>query len=164
MDARLPLVASPQALPPRRSLRRPTLLAAGLALAVAMVAFAAWRVLLFGALVPAPVPAVETVVMPAVATAGAVAFTIPAGAAVAQLAGGEPYLMPDTKRLAVGDEFVVRNDDVYPRMIFSLLVQPGETGTMTVAEPGVAASSSGGSANGGTMNRFTSVIVSERRA
>ena len=32
---------------------------------------------------------------------------------------------------------------------------------MSFAEPGISASSSGCTANGGTMNSFTSVIVSE---
>jgi len=160
VDARFPLVVGPAAPSARRSAVRPLLLAVGLALVVALAAVGVWRLLVAGSLLPAPAPAVESVVVPGVATDGVVSFTIPKGAAVAQQAGAEPYLMPDVMRLSVGDKLVVRNEDDYPHMIFALLVQPSETGTMTFDEPGTTAYSSGCTANGGTMNSFTSVVVS----
>lgn len=119
-----------------------------------------WRLLVAGSLLPAAMPTVESVTVPATATDGVIAFTIPAGAAAAQQAGAAPYAMPDAMRLRVGDRLVVRNDDDFPHMIFSLLVEPGKTGTMSFDEPGAFAYSSGCTANGGTMNSFTSVIVS----
>jgi hypothetical protein len=104
----------------------------------------------------------EPVVVPDRATNGTIAFTIARGAADAQLAGGTPYVMPAAIRLAAGDAVVVTNDDVYPHIILSSLVMPGATTSIAFDEPGIHAFSSGCTANGGTMNSFTSVIVSER--
>jgi hypothetical protein len=104
----------------------------------------------------------ESVVVPDQATDGKIAFTIPLGAAEAQLEGATPYVMPAAIRLEAGDAVVVTNDDVYPHIILSSLAMPGATTTITFDEPGIQAFSSGCTANGGTINSFTSVIVSER--
>jgi hypothetical protein len=103
----------------------------------------------------------EPVMVPARATDGKIAFTIPLGAAEAQLEGATPYVMPAAIRLEVGDAVVVTNDDVYPHIILSSLAMPGATTSMVFDEPGIHAFSSGCTANGGTLNSFTSVIVSE---
>jgi hypothetical protein len=109
-----------------------------------------------GGVLPAPVVVADRPVD------GKIAFTIPLGAADAQFSGGEPYVMPSVIRLRVGDSVVVANNDVYPHMILNALTPAGETTTITFDEPGAQAFSSGCTANGGTMNSFTSVIVSER--
>jgi plastocyanin len=112
---------------------------------------------------PLAVPAaVEPVIVPAVPTDGVIAFTIPRGATDVQQAGGRAYIMPAAMRLYVGDRVIVRNDDLYPHMIFTMLVMPGTTETMTFDEPGIHPYSSGCAAHGGMLNAFTSVIVSER--
>jgi hypothetical protein len=103
----------------------------------------------------------EPVMVPARATDGTIAFTIPVGAAEAQLEGATPYVMPAAIRLEVGDAVVVTNDDVYPHIILSSLSMPGATTKIVFDEPGIHAFSSGCTANGGTLNSFTSVIVSE---
>jgi hypothetical protein len=105
---------------------------------------------------PAPV------VVPNRALNGKIAFTIPLGAAEAQVAGGTPYVMPPAIRLQVGDEVVITNEDVYPHIILGSLAMPGATTRIVFDEPGVQPYSSGCTANGGTINSFTSVIVSER--
>lgn len=111
---------------------------------------------------PAPAPAAAPVVVPGEPENGRIAFTIPRGAAESQARGGAPYVMPPVMRLQVGDAVVVSNADVAPHMVLNGLVLPGETTQLVFAEPGVHAFSSGCTANGGTMNSFTSVIVSER--
>ncbi len=120
-----------------------------------------------GLALAAPVAAPATVadgpiVVPNHMTDGQIAFTIPLGAAQDQTNGGTPYVMPPTIRMAVGDTVVVTNDDTFPHIILSSLVMPGTTATMVFDEPGIDAFSSGCTANGGTINAFTSVIVSER--
>ena len=109
--------------------------------------------------VPASLPA--PVVVPDRPVDGKIAFTIPAGAAEAQFNGGSPYMMPSVIRLRAGDSVVVTNDDAYPHMILNALAPAGETTTITFDTPGTQAFSSGCTANGGTMNSFTSVIISE---
>ena len=116
---------------------------------------------------PAPtlqaLPAVtEAMVVPTVPTNGVISFTIPLGATEVQQQGGQAYIMPAAMRLKVGDRVVVRNDDIYPHLIFYSLVLPGATETMSFDEPGIHPYSSGCAAHGGMLNAFTSVIVSER--
>ncbi len=110
----------------------------------------------------APAAVAGPIVIPNHTTAGQIAFTIPLGAAQDQTDGGTPYIMPPTIRMTVGDKVIVTNDDVFPHIILSSLVMPGTTATMVFDEPGINAFSSGCTANGGTINAFTSVIVSER--
>jgi hypothetical protein len=124
-----------------------------------LVVVGAERTLLTGTSTQSPY---EPVMVPARATDGKIAFTIPLGAAEAQLEGATPYVMPPAIRLAVSDAVVVTNDDVYPHIILSSLAMPGATTTIAFDEPGIHVFSSGCTANGGTMNSFTSVIVSER--
>ena len=71
-------------------------------------------------------------------------------------------MMPSVIRLRAGDSVVVTNDDAYPHMILNALAPAGEMTTITFDTPGTQAFSSGCTANGGTMNSFTSVIISER--
>jgi hypothetical protein len=104
----------------------------------------------------------EPVVVPGRVTDGKIAFSIARGAAEAQLEGATPYVMPAAIRLTVGDAVVVTNDDVYPHIILGSLAMPGATTTIAFDEPGIHAFSSGCTANGGTLNSFTSVIISER--
>lgn len=106
--------------------------------------------------------AAEPVIVAAAPTDGVIAFTIPHGATDVQQAGGRSYIMPAAMRLHVGDRLIVRNDDLYPHMIFTMLVMPGTTETMAFDEPGIHPYSSGCAAHGGMLNAFTSVIVSER--
>jgi hypothetical protein len=103
-----------------------------------------------------------SVIVPDRPVDGEIAFTIPLGAADAQFNGGAPYVMPSVIRLQVGDSIVVTNDDAYPHMILNALAPAGETTMITFDKPGAQAFSSGCTANGGTMNSFTSVIVAER--
>jgi hypothetical protein len=157
-----PLVAGDR--PPIHRRGRRWVAAAGAALLVA----AAVLLLIARPWQPAAAPAslaagFVPVVVPDHATDGVIAFTIPPGAAVAQQAGVVPYAMPAAIRLRVGDAVVVRNDDTFPHMILNALVEPGATTTLPFAEPGIQAFSSGCTANGGTVNSFTSVIVSARR-
>jgi hypothetical protein len=106
--------------------------------------------------------AIAPVQVPDRAVDGKIAFAIPLGAADAQLDGGTPYVMPPVIRLHTGDAVIVTNEDVYPHIILRSLVMPGTSATIVFDEPGVNAFSSGCTANGGTINSFTSVIVSER--
>lgn len=93
-------------------------------------------------------------------TNGKIEFTIPQGAAELQFSGGTPYIMPPVIRFRVSDTVVVRNNDVYPHMILNALAPADTTTTIAFDEPGTFAFSSGCTANGGTMNSFTTVIVS----
>jgi hypothetical protein len=70
--------------------------------------------------------------------------------------------MPAAIRLHVGDAVVVTNEDDYPHIILSSLAMPGATTTIIFDDPGIQTFSSGCTANGGTLNSFTSVLVSEQ--
>ena len=161
---------APAALPARRvpAGNRPGGLAlAALGLALLLALGAVWMALEARQPVTAQLAAPASVaagpiVVPNHTTDGQIAFTIPLGAAEDQADGGTPYVMPPTIRMTVGDKVIVTNDDVYPHIILSSLVMPGTTATMVFDEPGINAFSSGCTANGGTINAFTSVIVSER--
>jgi hypothetical protein len=135
-----------------------------------IVALAALVLLSIGAVMIADSPAVidrvesppATVYVPDHPVNGKIVFSIPPGAAEAQLDGATPYVMPTAIRLHVGDAVVVTNEDDYPHIILSSLAMPGATTTIVFDEPGIPAFSSGCTANGGTINSFTSVIVSEQ--
>lgn len=161
MDVHAPLVNSAATTTGRPLTVRTVAVAACLSLVIAALVLGSVRLATHGSRLPASMPTVATVAVDAFAMEGLDSFTIPAGAATAQQAGAEPYLMPDVMRLHVGDKLVVGNQDVFPHMIFAMVVAPGTTGTMVFDQPGVTDYSSGCTANGGTMNRFTSVIVSE---
>ena len=143
---------------PRLGRGRGLVVAALVLLSLVVVLAGAERTVIEDALAPAA----GQVLVSDHATDGRIAFTTPLGAAEAQLDGAEPYVMPAAIRLQVGDDVVVTNDDIYPHIILSSLAMPGATTTMAFDEPGVYAFSSGCTANGGTINSFTSVIVSER--
>lgn len=70
--------------------------------------------------------------------------------------------MPATILMTVGDKVVGANDDMFPHIILGSPVMPGSPATVVFDEPGINAFSSGCTADGGAINAFTSVIVSER--
>jgi plastocyanin len=153
-------------LAPRMELTHPRrwLAGAGLALVAVLflVAVASTSPLSTAPTLQAPHAATEAVVVAAVPTNGVISFTIPRGATDVQQAGGRAYVIPAAMRLEAGDRVVVHNDDLYPHLIFTKLVMPGTTETMTFNEPGIHPFSSGCAVHGGMLNAFTSVIVSER--